>query len=81
MITCTKFSTVTSISRTAVHSLCKWVGEVSKNKDMTRRAFEKCGISVLIDGCKDEAIKIKGLDSYQVRTIDSDNADDDTDSD
>ena len=48
---------------------------------MTRRAFEKCGISVLIDGCKDEAIKIKGLDSYQVRTIDSDNADDDTDSD
>ena len=59
----------------------KWVGEawaeVSKNKEMIRRAFEKCGISVPFDGSKDEAIKIKGLDGYRVRLTDADDTDDD----
>ena len=49
----------------------KWVGEawaeVNKNKEMIKTAFEKCGISLPIDGSKDEAIGIKGLDGYQVR--------------
>ena len=33
---------------------------------MIRRAFEKCGISVPIDGSNDNRINIKGLTDYQV---------------
>ena len=34
---------------------------------MVQRAFKKCGISVLIDGSEDTAIKICGLEGYSVR--------------
>ena len=48
-----------------------WVGaawvEVCQNKDMVKRGFEKCGISVPIDGSRDEAINIHGLSDYVVR--------------
>lgn len=48
-----------------------WVGaawaEVCQNKDAVKRGFEKCGISVLIDGSRDEAINIHGLSDYAVR--------------
>lgn len=40
--------------------------EVSANKSMIRRAFEKCGISVPIDGSGDQLINIKGLSDYTV---------------
>ncbi len=50
--------------------ITKWVGqawtEVSAKKDLMKRAFEKCGISVPIDGSGDHLINIKGLDDYTV---------------
>ena len=62
-----------SSSGPTVYSFSKCIGqacaEVSKNKEMIRKAFEKCGISVPIDGNKDEAIIIKGFDSYQVDSL------------
>ncbi len=55
--------------------ISKWVGEawteVSKNKEMITRGFEKCGISVPIDGSKHEMIQIRGLENYRVRVRDS----------
>ena len=48
-----------------------WVGaawaEVCENEEMVKRGFEKCGISVPIDGSRDEAINIQGLSDYAVR--------------
>ena len=48
-----------------------WVGaawaEVCQNKDAVKWGFEKCGISVPIDGSRDEAINIRGLSNYVVR--------------
>ena len=48
-----------------------WVGaawaEVCLKKDMIKRGFEKCGISVPIDGSRDEDISIHGLTGYVVR--------------
>ena len=48
-----------------------WVGaawaEVCQNKDMVKRGFEKCGISVPIHGSRDEAINVHGLSDYVVR--------------
>ena len=48
-----------------------WVGaawaEVCLNKDMVKRGFQKCGISVPINGSGDEAINIHGLTGYVVR--------------
>ena len=45
-----------------------WVGaawaEVCKNKDMVKWGLEKCGISVPIDGSRDEAINIHDLCDY-----------------
>jgi transposase-like protein len=50
--------------------ITKWVGqawdEVSAKKDMIKRAFEKCGISVPIDGSRDSCINIEGLSDYKV---------------
>ena len=50
--------------------ITKWVGEawakISSNKSMIIRAFEKCGISVPIDGCGDDLINIRGLSDYVV---------------
>ena len=39
------------------------------NREMIRRAFEKCGISVPIDGSKDELINIRGLTNYTVDPV------------
>uniref|UniRef100_A0A1X7SF47 Uncharacterized protein n=1 Tax=Amphimedon queenslandica TaxID=400682 RepID=A0A1X7SF47_AMPQE len=39
---------------------------------MIFRSFEKCGISVPIDGSKDELIDIKGLQSYKVNAAGED---------
>ena len=62
----------------------KWVGqaweELSANKDMIVRSFEKCGISVPIDGSEDSTIKIEGLEDYTVGAESDDKvADDETD--
>ena len=50
--------------------ISKWVGqawtEVCSKRDMICRAFEKCGITVPIDGSNDDRINIKGLTDYQV---------------
>ena len=50
--------------------ITKWVGaaweEASQKKEMVRHAFEKCGISVPIDGSNDSAINICGLEHYSV---------------
>ena len=46
----------------------RWVGqaweELSANKDMIKRSFKKCGISVAIDGSEDASINIEGLSDY-----------------
>ena len=46
----------------------KWVGaswdEVSANVDMVICSFEKCGISVPIDGSEDNKINIANIDNY-----------------
>lgn len=48
----------------------KWVGkaweEVSANRDMIVRSFEKVGIAVPIDGSGDDQINIEGLEEYSV---------------
>ncbi len=48
---------------------------------MIKRGFEKCAISVPIDGSKDEAIKVRRLEDYRVRLTDSDDDLFDLDSD
>lgn len=51
--------------------ITKWVGsawgEMNQKPDISIRGFEKCGISVRIDGRSDDLINIRELDSYQVR--------------
>lgn len=65
--------------------ITKWVGEawakVSANKSMIIRAFEKCGISVPIDGSGDNRINIKGLTDYLVEEEEEALYEMDTDSD
>ena len=50
--------------------ITKWVGqaweELSQDKDMTIRAFRKCGVSVASDGSDDFCISIEGLSDYTV---------------
>lgn len=54
--------------------------ELSVNKDMIVRLFEKCGISVPIDGSEDSRINIEGLEDYTVGAESDDEvADDETD--
>ena len=54
----------------------KWVGQswadLSTNQQMTIHSFEKCGISVPIDGSNDAAINIRGLEDYTVGLLTSD---------
>lgn len=54
----------------------KWVGQswedLSANQQMITRSFEKCGISVPIDGSNDSAINISGLENYTVDSVTSD---------
>ena len=51
--------------------ITKWVGaawaEMNQKRDTAIRGFEKCGISVRIDGRSDDLISIRGLENYQVR--------------
>ena len=60
-----------------------WVGaawaEVCRNKDALKRGFEKCGISVPIDGSRDESININGLSDYVVRKYSSEMESDEED--
>lgn len=55
--------------------ITKWVGEAwarhSQKKDMTKRAFKKCGVSTAIDGSEDSCISIRGLEGYTVRSAES----------
>ena len=48
----------------------KWIGqaweEVSAKKEMVIRSFQKCGISVPIDGSSDDDINICSLPNYKV---------------
>ena len=48
----------------------KWVGqaweEVSANRDMIVRSFQKAGIAVAVDGSEDHLIHIEGLEDYRV---------------
>ena len=50
--------------------ISKWVGqawtEICSKKEMISHAFEKCGISIPINGSKDHLINIKGLPDYRV---------------
>ena len=52
-----------------------WVGaagtELCQQQEMVKHAFEKCGISVPIDGSRDEDINIHGLSNYVVRRDES----------
>ena len=57
----------------------KWVGaawdEVSANTEMVIRSFEKCGISIPIDGSKDDRINIANIDNYTVASEDEEATD------
>ena len=59
--------------------ITKWVSEawreVSSNRDMIVRSFQKCGISVAIDGSEDHLICIEGLGNYRVNPYPVDNSD------
>ncbi len=48
--------------------ITQWVGEawveMSKNEDVSVRAFKKCGISTAADGSKDFEIHVEGLENY-----------------
>lgn len=50
--------------------ISRWVGEawteVCSNKEIICHALEKCGISVPIDGSRDDRINIQGLTDYRV---------------
>ena len=58
-----------------------WVGaawaKVCQNKDVVKQGFEKCGISVPIDGSRDEAINIRDLSDYVVRRDETESDEDD----
>jgi hypothetical protein len=50
--------------------LTKWVGQAwdlcTTDGAMTVRAFEKCGISLPVDGSRDDCINIRDLQGYRV---------------
>ena len=50
--------------------MTKWVGEtwskVGKMKDSIIRFFEKCGLSVALDGSENDEVNIEGLPEYQM---------------
>lgn len=52
--------------------ITRWVAEATQKvmaNAPIRRIFEKCGISVPIDGSLDELINIRGLENYSVEEI------------
>lgn len=53
----------------------KWVGdawqEISNSKDVIIRNFQKCGISVAVDGTKDDKFNTKGIPHYEMPTADA----------
>ncbi len=59
----------------------KWVGqaweEVSSNKDMVVRSFQKVGIAVAVDGSEDSLIHIEGLENYRIEDTDEEDTDED----
>ena len=61
--------------------LTTWIGqaweEVASRKEMIRRSFKKCGISVAIDGSEDNDINIEGLEDYSVNDEELDDSDGD----
>ena len=56
----------------------KWVGyaweEFSTKQEMVRRRFRKAGISLPIDGSKDELIHIEANDGYRVERSDEEDS-------
>ena len=48
--------------------MTKWVGEawskVGKMKDSIIRSFQKCGLSVALDGSENDGVNIEGLPEY-----------------
>ena len=50
--------------------MTKWLGEawskVGKMKDSIIRSFKKCGLSVALDGSKNDEVNIEGLPEYQI---------------
>ena len=52
--------------------ITKWVAnawaEIGTNADLTVRSFEKCGISLPLDGSLDKELNIEGLPDYQMPT-------------
>ena len=60
----------------------KWVGkaweQISSNRDMVVRSFNKCGITIPIDGSKGEEINIKDLPEYTVGESSADSSDTDS---
>ena len=61
--------------------LTKWVGEawaeISSQKEMIVRSFQKTGISLPIDGSGDHLIHIEGIEDYQVESTTDEYTDDD----
>ena len=53
--------------------MIKWVGEacskVRKMKDSIIRSFKKCGLSVALDGSKNDEVNIEGLPEYQMPSV------------
>ena len=49
----------------------QWIGqawqEVSAKKEMVMRSFQKCGISLPIDGSKDDELNINSLPNYKIK--------------
>ena len=63
--------------------LATWIGKAWEktfgNRHMVVRGFRKCGISLAIDGSKDD-INIKGIENYQVDSGDDDSFESEGDS-
>lgn len=59
----------------------KWVGhawdKISSMRELIVRSFQKCGLSVPIDGSGDNQININGIGDYEVGDADSDTSDSD----
>ena len=67
----------------------KWVAEgwekVSRNKEIIKRSFVKCGISHILDGTEDNNINIEWIPDYQLpqpdREFEVDDSSDEEDDD
>ena len=63
--------TINASERRVLFTKAAW-DEVSANTDMVIRSFEKCGISISIDGSNDDKINIANIDNYTVASEDED---------